>query len=444
MENKKVKTIGSKILPALFISILLPVILAITLFTLIPDNFILAVTIVVIFSLLLATFLSWGLVKYLTNITTVFENVFTQVGKGNLNARFEGTDLFPLDNGNVFRKEKIEVPLEADGNEIHRIAIAFNDTVSGWERAVHNINKTVSDVIVMSDSLNNISQQTTSSTEDISNSILDISAATHSQTEDTELTSTQMNELSELLGKVQQHLEEMSNKTTDTQNNTDGSSDSMLQVIVKWTEMNQKLEGLGETIDFVDRDIQNIEKMLVVIQEIAEQTNLLALNASIEASRAGEAGRGFSVVANEIRKLAEQSDQSSNNIEELITDIQKQSENMVYVLSEVMTESALTSNLLNDASASNYSVSDNVRELNENMKHSISQINVVDEKKEQVLVATEHITATAQENSANTEQASANLEEILATMEEFSSYIGDLQKIAQTLDLEMSQLDSRN
>lgn len=56
MENKKVKTIGSKILPALFISILLPVILAITLFTLIPDNFILAVTIVVIFSLLLATF----------------------------------------------------------------------------------------------------------------------------------------------------------------------------------------------------------------------------------------------------------------------------------------------------------------------------------------------------------------------------------------------------
>ena len=192
----------------------------------------------------------------------------------------------------------------------------------------------------------------------------------------------------------------------------------------------------------MDQDIQNIERMLVVIQEISEQTNLLALNASIEAARAGEAGKGFGVVANEIRKLAEQSDHSSQNIDEIISGIQKQSAAMASVLNEAMQESTNTSSLLNDASATNYSVSDEVKELCEDMAKTIRYIEEVDEKKEQVLVATEHITATAQENSANTEQVSANLEEILATMEEFTSHVGTLKVIADDLDEEVSQLEN--
>ena len=445
MENKnvKVKSISGRILPALFISILLPVVVALTLFYLMPDNFLLTVVITVVVSLIIVAFLSRGLMWYLNNIAKNFINTIEAVGAGDLSARFIGKELFPLDNGNIFRKEKVDVEFDPEGNEIHRIAIAFNKTVERWENAINTVNQSVSDVVNMSNSLNEIGEQTTKSTEDITNSIMGISAATQSQTDDTEATSTQMGELSDLLKTVQSHLNDMNIQATNTLKSTDTSSDAMLQVLTNWTEMVQKLTGLDEHFSTMDQDIQNIERMLVVIQDISEQTNLLALNASIEAARAGEAGKGFGVVANEIRKLAEQSDHSSQNIDEIISGIQKQSATMASVLNEAMQESTNTSNLLNDASVTNYSVSDEVKELCEDMAKTIRYIEEVDEKKEQVLVATEQITATAQENSANTEQVSANLEEILATMEEFTSHVGTLKMIADDLDEEVSKLENR-
>ena len=445
MENKnvKVKSISGRILPALFISILLPVVVALTLFYLMPDNFLLTVVITVVVSLIIVAFLSRGLMWYLNNIAKNFINTIEAVGAGDLSARFIGKELFPLDNGNIFRKEKVDVEFDPEGNEIHRIAIAFNKTVERWENAINTVNQSVSDVVNMSNSLNEIGEQTTKSTEDITNSIMGISTATQSQTDDTEATSTQMGELSDLLKTVQSHLNDMNIQATNTLKSTDTSSDAMLQVLTNWTEMVQTLTGLDEHFSTMDQDIQNIERMLVVIQEISEQTNLLALNASIEAARAGEAGKGFGVVANEIRKLAEQSDHSSQNIDEIISGIQKQSAAMASVLKEAMQESTNTSNLLNDASVTNYSVSDEVKELCEDMAKTIRYIEEVDEKKEQVLVATEQITATAQENSANTEQVSANLEEILATMEEFTSHVGTLKMIADDLDEEVSKLENR-
>lgn len=445
MENKnvKVKSISGRILPALFISILLPVVVALTLFYLMPDNFLLTVVITVVVSLIIVAFLSRGLMWYLNNIAKNFINTIEAVGAGDLSARFIGKELFPLDNGNIFRKEKVDVEFDPEGNEIHRIAIAFNKTVERWENAINTVNQSVSDVVNMSNSLNEIGEQTTKSTEDITNSIMGISTATQSQTDDTEATSTQMGELSDLLKTVQSHLNDMNIQATNTLKSTDTSSDAMLQVLTNWTEMVQTLTGLDEHFSTMDQDIQNIERMLVVIQEISEQTNLLALNASIEAARAGEAGKGFGVVANEIRKLAEQSDHSSQNIDEIISGIQKQSAAMASVLNEAMQESTNTTNLLNDASATNYSVSDEVKELCEDMAKTIRYIEEVDEKKEQVLVATEQITATAQENSANTEQVSANLEEILATMEEFTSHVGTLKMIADDLDEEVSKLENR-
>ena len=441
--NQNVKSISRRILPALFISILLPVVVALTLFYLMPDNFLLTVVITVVVSLIIVAFLSRGLMWYLNNIAKNFINTIEAVGAGDLSARFIGKELFPLDNGNIFRKEKVDVEFDPNGNEIHRLAIAFNKTVERWENAINTVNQSVSDVVNMSNSLNEIGEQTTKSTEDITNSIMGISAATQSQTDDTEATSTQMGELSDLLKTVQSHLNDMNIQATNTLKSTDTSSDAMLQVLTNWTEMVQTLTGLDEHFSTMDQDIQNIERMLVVIQDISEQTNLLALNASIEAARAGEAGKGFGVVANEIRKLAEQSDHSSQNIDEIISGIQKQSAAMASVLNEAMQESTNTSNLLNDASVTNYSVSDEVKELCEDMAKTIRYIEEVDEKKEQVLVATEQITATAQENSANTEQVSANLEEILATMEEFTSHVGTLKMIADDLDEEVSKLENR-
>lgn len=211
----------------------------------------------------------------------------------------------------------------------------------------------------------------------------------------------------------------------------------MGRVQTNWQESTKNFEELGLTIETVDKDIQNIEEILNVIKDIANQTNLLALNASIEAARAGEAGRGFGVVAEEIRKLAEQSDRSSSDIDDIITTIQKRSSKMVETLDYTLENSEKQTAILEEAQGSNNIVSLQIRNLTGSAQQASQYIEEVQQKKDEVLAAIEHIAAAAQENSAGTQQASANLEEILAIMEEVASHIGELQGITDKLKEEV-------
>lgn len=99
----------------------------------------------------------------------------------------------------------------------------------------------------------------------------------------------------------------------------------------------------------MDKDVQSINKIVSLINDISEQTNLLALNASIEAARAGEAGRGFAIVAEEVRDLAEQSSQSTKSITDIMDVIRKKSEHMVFALNDSYSNGASRSSDLQTA-----------------------------------------------------------------------------------------------
>src|SRR5690606_19388157 len=110
-----------------------------------------------------------------------------------------------------------------------------------------------------------------------------------------------------------------------SKNTLDSAQEGILSskdAVAKMNNLKIYTEKAAEEIFKLDEASKEIEKIVVTISDIAEQTNLLALNAAIEDARAGEAGRGFSVVAEEVRKLAEQSGQSSRQIAELISNIQ--------------------------------------------------------------------------------------------------------------------------
>lgn len=440
MKDKE-RTIGHKIFPALLIANLLPVIVALLIGYYAPGDFTQTAMIVILFSLILAGALSWGLIKYLSNITLAVVAAFNRVKAGDLSVRLEGKDLFLLDKGNLFKKEKLEVPLDPQGNEIHKIALGFNETLESFENALNAIDETSLQVINISETLKDMSEQTTTSTEDISHTITEIAMATNTQTEDTESTATQMNALSESVQGVMTQLEEMNRFAEDTLADSEKSSTIMERVQTNWQESTRNFGELSETIETVDKDIQNIEEILNVIKDIANQTNLLALNASIEAARAGEAGKGFGVVAEEIRKLAEQSDRSSSDIDDIITTIQKRSSKMVETLDQTLENSEKQTTVLEEAQGSNNIVSLQIRNLTGSALQASQHIEEVQQKKEEVVIAIEQIAAAAQENSASTEQASANLEEILATMEEVTSHMDELQNISDKLKEEVRNMN---
>ncbi|MDZ7835708.1 MAG: methyl-accepting chemotaxis protein [Alkalibacterium sp.] len=208
---------------------------------------------------------------------------------------------------------------------------------------------------------------------------------------------------------------------------------NMTKVNTTWNQTVRSVNDLKKDISSVDAKVQDVESILRAIQNISEQTNLLALNASIEAARAGESGKGFSVVAEEIRKLAEKSHASSDMIAGIIGEIQSESSVMVHTLDQVLTDSDSQTDSLKQVTQTNEDISLKIQELAVRISRSMALAKSVEEKKADVVKSLDSIEASAEENAAGTQEVSANSEEILASMEEFAASIERLKTLASGL-----------
>lgn len=377
--------------------------------------------------------------KYVMTIAKALTKAFSKVEAGDLTAEITSEDFNILPNKPYFKAFRKRKTINENSDEIGRIGFAFNKMMHQFREMVGGIQQKSNHLTDMTQTLNDISKQTTSATEEVSETITGIAQATSIQTQDTEDTVGKMEELSKTVGEIDQNIQKMGQHTDDT-TIANGKNNQMMAVVHdNWETTVDTMAKLGKSIHGVNADIQDIEKIVKVIDGISEQTNLLALNASIEAARAGESGRGFAVVANEIRKLAEKSDASTKNIATIIKNIQEKSNEMVSKVEQSHAESEVQTKTINEAIDSSNKVTDQMDKLVESIMNVASLGFVISAKKDETVVAIENIAASAEENSAGTEEVSANAEEILATMEEFSSSIAKLESIANELKEETNQ-----
>mgnify|MGYP001032263171 FL=1 len=178
----------------------------------------------------------------------------------------------------------------------------------------------------------------------------------------------------------------------------------------------------------------DIGKISDIISNIAKQTNLLALNASIEASRAGENGLGFAVVAEEIRKLANETSHAVNDIHEKIGQVQEQTAAVVNFISKNRSGVDRINRSVEKTEEIIGLISDGLQALIEEIKVIVDHNRIINQKKDEILEMLGHISERAQENSANIQEISAAAEEQSATIIDISESISQLYEMVNDLN----------
>lgn len=389
--------------------------------------------ILVVVMLIVVFAISFFLTKQIKGMLDKFGSFFDKASKGQL------AKIPSIKAGHkASLVDKFTNPDE-NGYEFNRLAVSYNQVVDGISAMIHSLQSESQRVDEMAASLLELSQQTSKATEEVSQTITGIAEVTSTQAAETAHGVDQLHKLAETISDMRQSIVQLNDQTNDSSALNQENMDTMDKVHANWNNELAEMKQLMESVNDMSANVQNINQIINVINDISRQTNLLALNASIEAASAGEAGKGFAVVAAEIRKLAEQSKESTAEIEKIIETIRQKSDEMVAQTNNSIEGGQKQTDLILSAIKSTTAVYQGNNQMTAEVNTLDTASASIEKAQEQVLSNLENISASTQENAAGTEEVSANSEEVLATIEEFTGHVADLANIAKELRKETNK-----
>jgi len=232
---------------------------------------------------------------------------------------------------------------------------------------------------------------------------------------------TAMSEMSSTVQTVAEHAQTASSLTEQASAQAISGQQFLQSTMAKMSELSSDIASSAQAVNQVEERVESIGSVVGTIQGISEQTNLLALNAAIEAARAGEAGRGFAVVADEVRNLAQRTQQATVEIQEMIAQLQTSAESAVELMEKSVVEAADGNELVSNAGSE--------------LDGIVGQVTQINDMNFQIATASGQQSSVAEEMSQNltnvrelVEASVVVVTELLETSEMMQNNAGELDK----------------
>ncbi|WP_067842100.1 methyl-accepting chemotaxis protein [Amphibacillus sediminis] len=319
-----------------------------------------------------------------------------------------------------------QTELSTPSDEIGQLADAFNRMSSQLHDMIVKIKASSQHLLQSATDLSAVSEESSASSQEVGHAINEIAAGTQAQATDLENINERVEQLTSAIAAMHRQSDKMEEITKSTASYSNEGSEIIERLQHSNAESLKASQKISQDIKALNNKVQEITAVMETIESIAEETNLLALNASIEAARAGEHGKGFSVVAEEIRKLAEQSKQATHQVQNVVSSIVNETASTVGAVEGTM-------KIAEELSSDVIRTQSKFGQLSLSIKESVSSL---DEIKREVTEVTNHnqdISEAVESASSVSEQTAASVEEITASLDEQLRVMSEIANSAEAL-----------